>query len=215
MVPREKFEHELSELLEQIEAMSDLVERTYERLMDAVEKKDEAVLLEIMKSDTEFYDMKKQIEGKCLRLITKQQPIASDLRIITSVMKIVTDIERVGDHAGDIGELMIRTGMKDLDKYSVHLEGMIRAANELFSNAIDAFVESDMEASDQVIKDDDIVDALFNKVKVDLIAGLKEESGNEDEYIDMLMLAKYLEKIGDHAVNIAKWQIFRTEGKLV
>ena len=85
----------------------------------------------------------------------------------------------------------------------------------MFSNAISAFVNSDTKAAAHIIKDDDIVDNLFNKVKYDIINGLKGEHGNEDAYIDMMMLAKYLEKIGDHAVNIAKWQIFRSEGEMV
>ena len=159
--------------------------------------------------------MKKQIEEQCLKLITKQQPVATDLRVVSSVLKIVTDIERVGDHAGDIGELMLRIQLKPLTDYSVHLDGMIMAAMELFANAVDAYVKADKNVSYQVIEEDDIVDGLFNKVKSDIIDGLREESKNADEYIDMMMLAKYLEKIGDHAVNIAKWQIFREEGEMI
>lgn len=215
MAPREVFERELTELQSQIEDMSRMVRETYKELLDAFENKDKNVILEIINSDKQFYVRKKEIEGQCLKLITKQQPIATDLRIVSSVLKIVTDIERVGDHAGDIGELILRINMNPLEEYSVHLRGMITTALELFDNAIDAYLKSDMPASKRVIEDDDIVDGLFNKVKEDIIKGLKEEAKNADEYIDMMMLAKYLEKIGDHAVNIAKWQIFRKEGMLV
>ena len=215
MAPREVFARELQELQNQIEEMSHMVQATYKDLLDAVSIHDEVTIASIIKSDKNFYDMKKQIEGQCLKLITKQQPIATDLRIVSSVLKIVTDIERVGDHAGDIGELMIRIQMKPLLDYSVHLEGMIMAAMELFTNAVDGYVKGDVDTSKQVIADDDIIDELFNKVKMDIIEGLKTESSNADEYIDMMMLAKYLEKIGDHAVNIAKWQIFREEGAMI
>lgn len=215
MAPREVFARELQELQNQIEEMSHMVQATYKDLLDAVSIHDEVTIASIIKSDKNFYDMKKQIEGQCLKLITKQQPIATDLRIVSSVLKIVTDIERVGDHAGDIGELMIRIQMKPLSDYSVHLEGMIMAAMELFTNAVDGYVKGDVDTSKQVIADDDIIDELFNKVKMDIIEGLKTESSNADEYIDMMMLAKYLEKIGDHAVNIAKWQIFREEGAMI
>lgn len=215
MAPREVFTRELQELQGQIEEMSHMVQATYKDLLDAVSIHDEVTIASIIKTEKNFYDMKKQIEGQCLKLITKQQPIASDLRIVSSVLKIVTDIERVGDHAGDIGELMIRIQMKPLSDYSVHLEGMITAAMELFVNAVNAYIKGDMDTSKQVIADDDIVDGLFNKVKADIIEGLKTESSNADEYIDMMMLAKYLEKIGDHAVNIAKWQIFREEGAII
>lgn len=215
MAPREVFERELRELLFQIEEMSRMVQDIYRDLVKAISEQDEVAIASIIKSDKNFYDMKKKIESQCLKLITKQQPIATDLRVVSSVLKIVTDIERVGDHAGDIGELVLRIRMKPLSEYSVHLDGMIQAAMELFANAVDAYIRSNLDASQQVIEDDDIVDGLFNKVKKDIIKGLKEESKNADEYIDMMMLAKYLEKIGDHAVNIAKWQIFRGEGKLV
>lgn len=215
MATREVFARELQELQGQIEEMSHMVQETYKGLFDAVLFHDEEMIASIIKSDKNFYDMKKQIEGQCLKLITKQQPIATDLRMVSSVLKIVTDIERVGDHAGDIGELLLRTQMKPLSDFSVHLEGMITAAMELFANAVDGYVKGDIDTSEQVIVDDDIVDELFNKVKADIIKGLKTESSNADEYIDMMMLAKYLEKIGDHAVNIAKWQIFREEGAMI
>lgn len=215
MAPREAFERELMDLQLQIEEMSRMVQETYKNLLDAISVKGEAIIKEIIKSDKNFYDMKKRIEEQCLRVIIRQQPIATDLRIVSSILKIVTDIERVGNHAGDIGELILRIQMKPLSDYSVHLEGMITAALELYANAINAYVKDDQAASHQVIRDDDIVDELFNKVKADIIAGLREESTNADEYIDMMMLAKYLEKIGDHAVNVAKWQIFKGEGEMV
>ena len=203
MAPREAFERELMDLQLQIEEMSRMVQETYKNLLDAISVKGEAIIKEIIKSDKNFYDMKKRIEEQCLRVIIRQQPIATDLRIVSSILKIVTDIERVGNHAGDIGELILRIQMKPLSDYSVHLEGMITAALELYANAINAYIKDDQAASHQVIRDDDIVDELFNKVKADIIAGLREESTNADEYIDMMMLAKYLEKIGDHAVNVA------------
>jgi len=215
MAPREVFARELTELHGQIEEMSRIVQATYKDLLDAVSIRDEITIASIMKNDKNFYGMKKKIEGQCLKLITKQQPIATDLRIVSSVLKIVTDIERVGDHAGDIGELLLRIRLKPVAEYSVHLDGLITAAMELFENAVDAYIKGDINASEQVIEDDDIVDGLFNKKKGDIIAGLKMESANADEYIDMMMLAKYLEKIGDHAVNIAKWQIFREEGAMI
>lgn len=215
MAPREVFERDMNELQIQIEEMSRMVQATYKDLLDAISIKDEATIKAIIKNEKNFYDMKKRIEEQCLRVIIRQQPIATDLRIVSSILKIVTDIERVGDHAGDIGELILRIQMKPLADYSVHLEGMITAALELYANAINAYVKDDKTSSHQVIKDDDIVDDLFNKVKTDIIAGLREESTNADEYIDMMMLAKYLEKIGDHAVNVAKWQIFKGEGEMV
>lgn len=215
MVPRELFERELMELMDQIEEMATMIKREYRNLEKAMGKKDDAAIRMIIENNKSFYKMKKHIEDQCLKVITKQQPVATDLRMVSSVLKIVSDMERVGDHAGDIGELVLRLSGAELKEFSVHLDGMITAAMELFSNAIDAFVHADSEMAKQAIKDDDIVDDLFNKVKVDIINGLKKEAGREDEYIDMLMLAKYLEKIGDHGVNIAKWQLFREDGVMM
>ena len=212
MVAREVFERELTELMGQIEEMGTMIKADYNCLNKAISKKDDDTIRMIIDNNKNFYKMKKQIEDQCLKVITKQQPVAADLRMVSSVLKIVSDMERVGDHAGDIGELILRLGGVDLKEFSVHLDGMITAAVELFSNAVDAFVHADSDKAKQSIKDDDIVDNLFNRVKIDIINGLKKESGREDEYIDMMMVAKYLEKVGDHGVNVAKWQLFRTDG---
>lgn len=214
MSPRTTFEQELTELMDQTQEMSQVVESSYQYLFEAFHTKDEVSLNRILKNDHNINDMNRQIEAQCLRLITKQQPVASDLRIVSSVLKVVTDIERVGDHISDIAELMLRINMNPFDNYSAHLDGMQTATKELFKNSIAAFIKNDKTASREVIKGDDVIDTLFNKVKSDIIQGLKEETKNADEYIDILMIAKYLEKIGDHAVNIAEWQIFRETGKL-
>ena len=113
-----------------------------------------------------------------------------------------------------MAELLLRINMQPLSIYSSHLEGMVTATKELFANAVEAFVSNDLKASRQVIAGDDVIDTLFNKVKNDIIEALKDEHSNADEYIDMMMLAKYLEKIGDHAVNVAEWQIFRETGEI-
>jgi len=214
MSPRIIFEQELSELLEQLEEMSHIVECSYENLFEAVKIKDEQGIKLIMKNDRNINDMKRQIEAMCLKIITKQQPVAKDLRIVSSVLKVVTDIERVGDHVCDMAELIMRIHMNPFSGYSLHLDGMVTATRELFMEAVNAFVEDNPSRSQKVIEGDDVIDMLFNKVKNDIIDGLKAELKNADEYIDILMIAKYLEKIGDHAVNVAEWQIFRKTGEL-
>ncbi len=120
--------------------------------------------------------------------------------MVTASLKVVTDIERVGDHVSDMAELLLRLNMKDLSLYSVHVKTMILATKEMIHNAVNAFVERDMESARELIKSDDVVDECFNKVKKDLIESLKKEVKDADECVDVLMLAKYLEKIGDHAV---------------
>lgn len=214
MSPRNVFEKELNQLLERIAQMSYMVEEAYERLFQALKEKDREAIEEIRRNDRNINDLNREIEGQCLKLITKQQPIARDLRIISAVLKMVSDIERVGDNVSDMAELLLRIEMQPLSNYSDHLEGMVAATRELFSGAVEAFVSNDLKASRKVIEGDDVVDTLFNKVKNDIIEALKAEHTNTDEYIDMMMLTKYLEKIGDHAVNVAEWQIFRETGEI-
>lgn len=214
MSPRNVFELELTQLLERIAQMSYMVEEAYENLFQALMKKEQERIEEIQKNDCNINDLNREIERQCLKLITKQQPIARDLRTISSVLKMVSDIERVGDNVSDMAELLLRIQMKPLSAYSSHLEGMVTATKELFAGAVEAFVNNDLKASRQVIAGDDVIDTLFNKVKNDIIEALKAEHTNADEYINMMMLAKYLEKIGDHAVNVAEWQIFRQTGEI-
>ena len=214
MSPRNVFERELEQLLERIAQMSYMVEAAYENLFKALEEKNREAIEEIRQNDRNINDLNREIEGQCLKLITKQQPIAGDLRIISSVLKMVSDIERVGDNVSDMAELLLRIDMQPLSTYSCHLEGMVVATRELFAGAVEAFVSNDLKASRKVIEGDDVIDMLFNKVKNDIIEALKAEHTNTDEYIDMMMLTKYLEKIGDHAVNVAEWQIFRETGEI-
>ena len=214
MSPRNVFERELEQLLERIARMSYLVEEAYEKLFLARAEKNREAIEEIKKNDRNINDLNREIESQCLKLITKQQPIARDLRIVSSVLKMVSDIERVGDNVSDMAELLLRIQMQPLSTYSSHLEGMVVATKELFANAVEAFVNNDLKASRQVVLGDDVIDMLFNKVKNDIIEALKSEHTNTDEYIDMMMLTKYLEKIGDHAVNVAEWQIFRETGEI-
>ena len=214
MSPRTVFEQELKELKENVAIMSLQVEKTYTALFQALDNKDEDKIRSIMESDRGISDMERNIESKCLSLITRQQPVARDLRLVSASLKVVTDIERVGDHLSDIAELLLRLGMKGLDSYSEHLRPMMDAAKEMVHVSVEAFVGRKEEAAREVIAGDDVVDDLFNKVKNDLIIYLKKETRNADECIDVLMIAKYFEKIGDHAVNIAEWELFQETGDL-
>lgn len=214
MSPRTVFEQELKELKENVETMSRQVEETYIALFHALEYKQEDRIRKIMESDRGITDMERNIESGCLSLITKQQPVARDLRIVSASLKVVTDIERVGNHVSDIAELLLRLGMKGLDSYSEHLTPMMNAAKEMIHASVKAFADRDEEAAREVIDGDDAVDALFNKVKDDLIDYLRKETKDANECIDVLMIAKYFEKIGDYAVNIAQWELFQETGDI-
>lgn len=214
MSPRALFEKQLSQLHKDVEKMGLAVEKNYDTLFDALADKNEDDIVLIMRNDRIINDMQRGIEAACLSLITKQQPVARDLRLVTASLKVVTDIERIGDHCSDMAELFIRLEMKDLCSYSSHIKEMIEETKKLEHAAVDAFVNRDVSAAQKVIDGDDVVDELFNKVKEDLVEHLRKETANADECIDVLMIAKYLEKIGDHAVNIGEWEIFQETGTI-
>lgn len=214
MSPRISFEKDLTLLDENVAEMGKKALENYEALFVAFEKGDKEEIHRITKIDKEIGNRQREIESQCLFLITKQQPIVGDLRVVTAALKVVTDIERVGDHVADIAELLLRIGIKDLTQYSIHIVPMLMAAKDMTKMAVDAFTGRDRELAEEVIASDDVVDELFNNVKSDLIELLKRDAKDADDCIDVLMIAKYLEKIGDHAVNIGQWEVFKETGNM-
>ena len=214
MSHRTTFINELNQLKENVADMATRVEKNYETLFEAYEKKEKAAIEKIVAVDKDINRRQREIESECLFLITRQQPIVSDLRAVTASLKVVTDIERVGDHVADIAELLIRMDMKELAAYSAHLNPMIRETRDMLRMAVDAFTGRNKEEAQEVIQKDDVVDELFNAVKNDVIESLKKEIRDADECVDILMIAKYLEKIGDHVVNICEWEIFKETGNI-
>lgn len=214
MTARKVYAQEMTQLRSSLEDMSNLAEASLNNLSFAIDSKNDGLARQIIKDDQNINHMERSIEAQCLSVITRQQPIASDLRMISSILKVVTDIERIGDHASDIAELILRLSHRQLEAYSSHLQPMIAAAREMVHEAVSAFLSRDKDKSAVVIASDDVVDSLFNKVKNDLTDRLREGRTNADECIDVLMIAKYLERIGDHAVNICEWEIFRETGSI-
>ncbi len=214
MTTRKLFTQELETLCDSLEEMGNMVEASLNNLFFAIENKDQSLAQQIIRDDRNVNNMERSIESQCLALITRQQPIASDLRMVSSILKVVTDIERIGDHASDIAELVLRLSHTQLETYSGHIQPMITASREMVHSAVSAFIARDGEKSAMVIQSDDVVDELFNKVKHDIVQRLKASGEEADEYVDVLMIAKYLERIGDHAVNICEWEIFKETGAI-
>lgn len=214
MSPRLLFEEELEELKRSVSDMGEQIEKVYDRLFEVLKERDREALEAIVTNDRVINDMQRSIEAKCLTLLTKQQPVARDLRTVSAALKVVTDIERVGDHVSDMAELFLRLDMQKVEDFSASLPQMIEAAKRSVGEAIEAFVDMNMEAAKDVIAFDDVIDDLFNKVKEELIGDLRSDKKDPDDCVDVLMIAKYLEKIGDHAVNIGEWAIFRETGDI-
>lgn len=214
MPSRTAFEYELKELKSSVSKMGAQVENFYNALFFYLDHQNREEVCNIMKTDRRISDMERDIESRCLSLITRQQPVARDLRTVSASLKVVTDIQRIGGHVSDIVELLLRLNLNRLDTYSRHLIPMRDATEGMVHASVKAFIARAPEAAKAVIGEDDTVDDLFNKVKNDLVDCLKKESRNADECVDILMIAKYFEKIADHAVNIAQWEIFQETGDI-
>lgn len=214
MTTRTIFEQELTSLRDDLKKMCFLVEGVYEKLFSAMQIGDRSTILDISEQDHQVRDMEKQIESRCLSLLTRQQPLARDLRMVSASLKVVTDIRRVGDHVVDMAELILRMDGKDFGAYSKHLDEMVKETKKMFHDSVSAFLKRSKDEAQRVIDTDDTIDDLFNIVKEELIEHLKQGTADPDNCIDILMIAKYLEKIGDHAVNVGEWEIFQETGDL-
>ena len=212
MSPRKLFERELEELRQDVLQMGEWVEDGYSVLFDTLDKQDGETMKKVVRHDRAISDMQRNIESKCLSLLTRQTPVARDLRTVSAALKIVSDLERIGSHLSDMAELFTRMEYLPLAEVSGNFPTMIEETKKSVSRSVSAFVDLKMKQAEEVIDADDVIDDFFNQVKNDLVAGLKAENKAADIYVDALMVAKYLEKIGDHAVNIAKWEIFQETG---
>lgn len=210
---RNQFDHELALLNTELIEMGALIENAIGRAVDALIKKDEAFAEAAIEFDHEVDQKEHDIETHCLKLLLHQQPVARDLRLISSALKMITDMERIGDQASDIAEITLRlTSDVDLQKLE-NISAMAKATIKMVRDSIDAFVSSDLEQANGIIEYDDVVDQLFNNVRDDLIVMIKTSQMNGEEVVDLLMIAKYFERIGDHAVNIAEWVVFSITGE--
>lgn len=210
---RNKFDEQLTQLNNNLIEMGGLIERSIAFATKALIEQDSEIAKRTIEFDDEIDSKEKEIETLCLKLLLQQQPVAKDLRLISSVLKMITDMERIGDQAADISEITLRLAKEQYIKKLVHIPQMATATVKMVTDSIDAFVRKDLVLAESVCKHDDIVDKLFTTVKNELIELIHDDVANGHQAIDLLMIAKYFEKIGDHAVNIAEWVIFSLTGK--
>ncbi len=205
---RNKFNEQLLELNKEMIEMGNKIIDSIKMAIAALESSDTEKAKMIMEGDAEIDRLQKKIENICFNLLIQQQPVATDLRNVTAAMKMVTDMERIGDHAADISEITILMGQESRVDQFEHIAKMANETMIMLNHSIEAYVEKDAEKARRVIEHDDIVDALFDAAKKDVIQLILDDSGEGEEATDLLMIAKYFERIGDHATNIAEWVIF-------
>ena len=212
---RSKFDEQLLLLNDMLVEMGAKIEKSIKRATEAIVNHDKKMAKKAISHDKDIDQMEKEIEALCLRLLLRQQPVAKDLRLISAALKMITDMERIGDQAADISEIAKFLIGKE---YVISLEKiplMAELTSKMVTESIDAFVKRDLELAQKIIDDDDAVDDLFDKVKEDVIKLIRESPNHGDQAIDYMMVAKYFERIGDHATNIAEWVVFSITGRHV
>lgn len=215
MSPRMMFEQEMELLKNKVAEMGERAQISYDRLLYAVKGMDREILKQLLDNDRQMLDMLRSIEARCLTLLTRQQPVARDLRVVSASLKVVTDIERVGDHVSDMAELFLRMEEGyDFMKNEPTVTAMMNEAREMLHMSVEAFAEGNTDMAGKVIDRDDVVDDYFNQVKEEMMEAIRSHDPNAEKEVDLLMIAKYLEKIGDHAVNIGEWAIFQKTGDI-
>lgn len=205
---RIKFDEQLTVLNFELTAMGDLVEKAIAGALEALRKHDLQSAKQAIAFDAEIDEKEKEIESICLKLLLHQQPVAHDLKTVSAALKMITDMERIGDMATDISEITMTGSVSNTMPHMAHIEQMEQETIQMVKDSIRAFVEKNAALAQKVIDNDDIVDLLFVKVKKDLITTIKQDISTCDSALDFLMIAKYLERIGDHATNIAEWVLF-------
>ncbi len=210
---RTKFDEQLRSLNTEMVHMSNMIEEAIQNALDAFFNQDIAKAQQIMKDDELVDHEQKKIENICFQLLVQQQPVAHDLRNITAAMKMVTDMERIGDQAADISELTVMIPESINEVNAENIRKMSAEVILMVLQAVEAYVEKDKDKAQKVIDHDDIVDDLFVKVKGELIDVMQKTPNLAETAADLLMVNKYLERIGDHATNIAEWVIFSVDDR--
>lgn len=210
---RNRFDRQLSTLNDELIEMGSMIEKSIETAIKALVNQDVDLARHAIEADEEIDRQERIIEDLCLKLLLQQQPVAKDLRLISSALKMITDMERIGDHASDISEITIALADQPYIKKLEHIQQMAKETMIMLVGSIEAFVDKDLEKASEIIKRDDVVDDLFDKVKKELIQMIHENADKGEQAADLLMVAKYMERIGDHATNISEWVIFSITGE--
>ena len=209
---REYFDIELANLNNQLIGMGTLVESAIKNAVEIIANNSSELLEKAREQEELINTSERKIQNHCIRLLLHQAPVAHDLREVSSALKMITDLERIGDQAIDIAEVSQYIKSRNNVINVTHIDEMANQASKMVTFAIDAFVKKDVDLAKKVSKNDDVIDELFDKVKKETVEIIQRDKALGEEAIDLMMIAKYLERIGDHAVNIAEWVAFSITG---
>ena len=208
-----KLDVELNDLKLELLKMFRFVEEMIEQSIKALLERDEELAKKVYEADTFVDQAELDIERHCMKIMLKMQPVAKDFREVSTVLKVITDIERIGDQASDIAGIVPQISDNKVGCEKTHLPEMGRLAVEMVRDSVNSFIRQDVELAEKTIKADDIMDSKFEEVKQELINEIKENSAIANDAIMFMMIVKYLERIGDHAVNVCEWTDYNNSGE--
>lgn len=209
---RNRFDQQLEQLNEDLIELGAMCKEAIADATTALLDSDKQARQKAFMVEYEIDHKERDIESLCMKLLLQQQPVASDLRQVSAALKMITDMERIGDQASDIAEIVQTTHLKAPGE-NIRLKDMAQITQRMVSKSVDAYVKQDLGIARQVIREDDLVDHLFEEVKNELVCALKDGTSSGEQSLDYLMIAKYYERIGDHATNIAEWVEFSITGQ--
>jgi len=213
MTTRHHYSQELEQLQRMILRMGCMMEEALKKSMDALVNQDVALAREVIDEDDRLDDMELTIEDICAKLIAREQPVATDLRTILTALKIITDLERMADHAVDIAKIAIRLKDETYIKPLIDLPRMADIAIQMVKDSLEAYVEHDPEKAEEITRRDDVVDGINRQIFRELLTYMMENQKNINQATNFLFVSKYLERIGDHATNVCEWVIYAATGE--
>ncbi len=214
MVTRKRFDYEINHLKNDISEMVEVVCDTVHTMENLIKHMDKSQSKSLVENDKDINELQKNIETRCLSLLLKQQPVARDLRLVSTGLKVVTDLERIGDQCADIAEIIMQTNIQDIYTRLTHLSSMLDHIVDMMENLTIAVKNNDLELAKTTRSKDEKINTLFDLCKKDVVMLIKEDESHVDECLDLLMISKYLEKIGDHIKNVCEWIEFNETGMI-
>lgn len=210
---RQSFDQDLEALRQDLVRMGLIVQDSIKNAVDALARRDKALARQVMDGDDTIDAMQVDIEDRCIALIARQQPVAKDLRILGTGLKITTDLERIGDHAFDIAKIVLLIGDEPLIKPLVDIPRMAVMAQSMLNDSLQAYLKLDIQLAEKVCRDDDMVDQLYHQVFRELLTYMLEDTKKISQATQLIFVARYLERIADHSTNVAEWVIYLVTGE--
>lgn len=210
---RQGFDQDLEALRHELLRMGELVKLAIRNAVTALATKDIELARSVMAGDDAIDRMQVEIEDRCIALIARQQPVATDLRVLGTGLKITTDLERIGDHAFDIAKIVLLIGEEPLVKPLVDIPHMAALAQAMLQDCLQAYLNLDIHLAEKVCRDDEMVDTLYHQVFRDLLAYMIKDAATIPQATQLIFVARYLERIADHSTNVAEWVIYLVTGE--